>query len=138
MSLTAKNIFVNLPVKDLRRSMDFFGEIGFEFNEQFTDENATCMVMNDNIFAMLLREEFFRSFTKKDIPDPTQSSEVIVALTADSREDVDEIFNKALAAGATSAGDPIDHGFMYSRSFRDPDGHLWEFFYMDPDGAKQQ
>jgi predicted lactoylglutathione lyase len=138
MSLTTKNIYVNLPVKDLRRSTEFFGQIGFQFDERYTDENATCMVMNDNIFAMLLREDFFQSFTKKEIPDPGRSAEVIVALTADSRARVDEIFNRALAAGATSAGDPIDHGFMYSRSFRDPDGHLWEFFYMDPDAEGQQ
>ncbi|TKI56726.1 glyoxalase/bleomycin resistance/extradiol dioxygenase family protein [Brevibacillus antibioticus] len=131
MALQSKQIFVNLPVKDLNKSIDFFTAIGYEFNPQFTDQNAACLVISENIFAMLLVEEFFQTFTKKELTDATRSTEVIVALSADSREQVDEIVSKALAAGATPSKDPIDHGFMYSWSFQDLDGHLWEFLYMD-------
>ncbi|MFG0215709.1 VOC family protein [Brevibacillus porteri] len=131
MALQSKQIFVNLPVKDLNKSIDFFTAIGYEFNPQFTDQKAACMVIGENIFAMLLVEEFFQTFTKKELTDATRSTEVIVALSADSRAQVDEIVNKALTAGATPAKDPIDHGFMYSWSFQDLDGHLWEFLHMD-------
>lgn len=130
MSVRADKIFVNLPVKDLNQSIAFFTEIGFEFNPQFTDENATCMVVSENIFVMLLVQDYFKTFTKKEISDATISTEVIVALSAESKEKVDEIVNKALAAGGKASNDPIDHGFMYGWSFQDLDGHLWELMYM--------
>ncbi|USK31960.1 VOC family protein [Bacillus sp. F19] len=131
MSLTADKIFVNLPVKNLNQSVEFFSKIGFEFNPQFTDDNATCMVISEHIFVMLLVEDYFKTFTKKDISDAGKSTEVILALSADSREKVDEIVNKALKAGGSESKDPIDHGFMYGWSFQDLDGHLWEVMYMD-------
>ncbi|XEC94388.1 VOC family protein [Paenibacillus tarimensis] len=138
MALKANQIFVNLPVKDLKKSMEFFSKVGFEFNPQFTDENAACMVIGDNIYAMLLVHDFFKTFTKKQISDTTDKTEVIVALTAESREHVDEIVNRAFEAGAKPANDKTDHGFMYGWSFQDVDGHLWEFFYMDMNAIPQQ
>ncbi|MCH1640043.1 VOC family protein [Paenibacillus timonensis] len=138
MAVTLGNIFVNLPVKDLQRTMKFFQGVGFEFNPQFTDEKAACLVIGENIFAMLLTEEFFKSFTKKEIPDTAGYSEVIVALSADSRGQVDEIVNKALASGGKPYSDPVDHGFMYTWSFQDPDGHLWEVMFMDPSAVPSE
>ncbi|MED4569493.1 VOC family protein [Brevibacillus agri] len=138
MALQSKQIFVNLPVKDLNQSIDFFSALGYEFNPQFTDQNAACLVIGENIYAMLLVEQFFQTFTKKDVTDTAKSMEVIVALSAESREQVDEIVNKAYEAGAKPANDPVDHGFMYSWSFFDLDGHLWEFVYMDEAAAAQQ
>ncbi|MFD0679276.1 MULTISPECIES: VOC family protein [unclassified Paenibacillus] len=137
MGVKADKIFVNLPVKDLNKTVDFFTTIGFEFNPQFTDENATCMVISEHIFVMLLVEPFFKTFTQKDIIDATKSTEAIIALSADSREKVDEIVNKALAAGGTPSKEPMDHGFMYSWSFQDIDGHLWELVYMDESAVNQ-
>ena len=131
MGLQADKIFVNLPVKDLNQSVDFFSEIGFEFNPQFTDENATCMVISEHIFVMLLVEDFFQTFTKKEIANATKSTEVIVSLSAESKEEVNEIVNKAREAGAEVSGEPMDHGFMYQWGFQDIDGHLWEVIYMD-------
>ena len=125
-------IFVNLPVKDLAKSRDFFSRLGYSFNPQFSDENAACLVISDDIFAMLLTEPFFQSFTKKKIADAGTGTEVMIALSADSRADVDELADKALAAGGRSAGDPQDHGFMYGRSFYDLDDHHWEVVWMDP------
>ncbi len=125
-------IFVNLPVKDLGKSIDFFTALGFSFNPQFTDENATCLVISDDIYAMLLTEPFFKSFTNKDIVDATKSTEGILALGVDSRQQVDELVDKALAAGGKPGTFSNDEGFMYARSFQDPDGHLWEVLYMDP------
>jgi predicted lactoylglutathione lyase len=122
---------VNLPVKDLEKTKDFFSKIGFEFNEQFTDKNAACLVIGDNIFAMLLTEDYFKTFTKKDLSNAANTTEVILALSAESREQVDDIVNAALAAGGSPSNDPVDHGFMYGWSFQDPDGHLWEVMYMD-------
>ena len=131
MALKIDNIFVNLPVKDLEKTKDFFSKIGFEFNEQFTDKNAACLVIGDNIFAMLLTEDYFKTFTKKDLSNAANTTEVILALSAESREQVDHIVNAALAAGGSTSNDPVDHGFMYGWSFQDPDGHLWEVMYMD-------
>ncbi|MGG3574019.1 VOC family protein [Bacillus gobiensis] len=131
MGIQMKSIFVNLPVKDLEKTKEFFSKIGFEFNEKFTDENAASMVIGENIFAMLLVEEFFKTFTKKELSDVEKSTEVIVGLAVDSRDKVDEIVNKALDAGGKPSNDPMDHGFMYGWSFEDIDGHLWEVFYMD-------
>ncbi len=128
----SKKIFVNLPVKDLARSVAFFTGLGFSFNPQFTDDKAACLVISEEIFAMLLREPFFRTFTTKEITDTATSTEVILALSLDSREEVDALADRALAAGGRHFNDPSDQGFMYSRSFQDPDGHLWEVLHLDP------
>ncbi|MCA0174002.1 VOC family protein [Bacillus sp. RAR_GA_16] len=130
MVRTAKQVFVNLPVKDLERSITFFKELGFEFNPQFTDKNATCMILNENTFVMLLVEEFFQTFTDKELVNANSSTEVIMALSAESREEVDEIVRQAIIAGGKPANDVMDHGFMYSWSFQDVDGHLWEVMHM--------
>lgn len=129
-------IFVNLPVKNLNKSMEFFAQLGFAFNPQFSDENAACMIIGEDIYAMLLLERFFKSFINKEIADATQSAEVILALSADSREKVDEMVSKALAVGGKPFNEPSDHGWMYSRSFQDPDDHLWEIVWMDPSAVK--
>jgi hypothetical protein len=129
-------IFVNLPVKDLNRSIDFFTKLGFSFNKQFTDQNATCMIVGEDIFVMLLVEKFFKTFIKKEICNTTKSTEAIIALSAESRDKVDQLTAKALEAGGIEPRAPQDHGFMYGRSFEDPDGHLWEVFYMDPSMMK--
>jgi predicted lactoylglutathione lyase len=125
-------IFVNLPVKDLTRSIGFFTALGYSVNPQFTDENAGCVVINEHIYTMLLTESFFKNFTKKTIVDATTSTEAILALSAESREEVDTLVERALGAGGQVANEPSDMGFMYSRSFSDLDGHLWEVVYMDP------
>ncbi len=125
-------IFVNLPVKDLNKSIDFFKQLGFGFNPQFTDANAACMIIGENIFAMLIDEKFFRNFTKKEISDAGKTTEVIVALAVDSREKADFLADKALASGGNFSNEPTDEGFMYGRSFQDLDNHLWEVIYMDP------
>ena len=130
-------IFVNLPVKNLNRAVEFFTKLGFKFNPQFTDENATCMIVGEDIFVMLLVENFFKTFTKKEISDATKSTEVILAITADSREEVDEMINKVIKAGGVEPNEPQDHGWMYGRSFQDVDGHLWEVFYMDASAVNQ-
>jgi predicted lactoylglutathione lyase len=128
----ARKIFVNLPVESLERSTAFFKQLGFTFNAQFTDKNATCMVITEDIYAMLLVRDFFRTFTQKEVANATRVTEAIIALTADSRAEVDDLFKKALAAGATETKEAQDHGFMYVRSFQDLDGHQWELFWMDP------
>jgi uncharacterized protein len=133
--LIPRKIFINLPVKDLQRSVAFFTGPGFSFNPNFTDETATCMIISDDAYAMLLTHKKFQDFTKKNIADTTTSSEAIVALSADSKSDVDTFADKALASGGSPAMPPIDYGFMYGRSFYDPDGHHWEIFYMDPAAA---
>lgn len=124
-------IFVNLPVKDLKKSMAFFEALGFSFNPQFTDETAACMVISDTIFAMLLTHEKFASFSPKPIADTSQSLEVLTALSRDSREAVDDIVAAALAAGGTTFSEPKDYGFMYAHGFQDLDGHVWEVMWMD-------
>ncbi len=131
-------IFVNLPIKDLNRSVEFFTKLGYTFNSQFTDENATCMIISDDIFAMLLVEPFFQTFTKKQIADAKKTTEVIICLSANSRAEVDEMISKAVAAGATIYKDPQDHGFMYEQSYEDLDGHLWEIIWMDPAAINRQ
>jgi predicted lactoylglutathione lyase len=128
----ARQLFVNLPVKDLEKTIDFFTALGFSFNPQFTDETATCMIVSDDIFVMLLTEKKFKAFTPKEISDAAKTSEVLLALSLDNREQVDEMVRKAVAAGGTTYSDPNDHGFMYQHGFQDPDGHIWEVFYMDP------
>ncbi|WP_432071630.1 VOC family protein [Streptomyces wuyuanensis] len=124
-------IFVNLPVKDLDKSKAFWEAVGYTFNPRFTDETAACMVISDTIFAMLLTEARFKDFTEKDVADAATSTEVIVALSAESREKVDELTDAALAAGGSPANETQDHGFMYGRSFQDPDHHIWEVVWMD-------
>jgi uncharacterized protein len=124
-------IFVNLPVKDLDRSVRFFTALGFSFDPQFTDENATCMVISDSAFVMLLLEPFFSRFTTKEIADTARSTEAILSLSADSAAHVDEQYEKAIAAGGSPAGATVQEQGMYSRGFYDPDGHLWEFGFMD-------
>jgi len=130
MSPVASQIFVNLPVKDLKASVDFFTALGFTFNPQFTDENATCMIIGENIYAMLLVEPFFEGFSKTPIPDPRKGHEVLIALQVESNAKVDELVAKALAAGGTAPREAQDHGFMYSHGFDDLDGHVWEIFHM--------
>jgi len=133
----ARKIFVNLPVKRLDRSIAFFKALGFAFNPQFTDETAACMVVSEDIFAMLLTEEKFAGFTPKPIADATKTTEVLTALSMDSRGEVDRMVDAALAAGATPAGEAMDMGFMFLRSFNDLDGHIWEIFWMDPAHLQQ-
>lgn len=124
-------IFVNLPVKNLPQSVAFFTALGFSFNPQFTDETGTCMVVSDSIFVMLLTHEKFKIFTPKPIADATQSTEVLLCLSAKNREEVDDTVRKAVAAGGSTYSAPQDHGFMYAHGFQDLDGHIWEFAYMD-------
>jgi uncharacterized protein len=130
-------IFVNLPVRDLNKSIEFFTKLGFTFNPQFTDENATCMIVGDDIFVMLLVEKFFKTFTPKEISDARHTTEVIVSLSADSREKVDEMVNIALQAGGKPSSEQPDQGWMYERGFQDLDGHLWEIVYMDISAMNQ-
>ncbi|WP_219838049.1 VOC family protein [Paenibacillus sp. R14(2021)] len=137
MGVTSGKIFVNLPVKDLSKSVAFFNSVGFGFNDQFTDANAACMVISEHIYVMLLSEDYFRTFTKKPVADAAASTEVILALSAASKESVDEIVYKALSNGGKISNDPIDHGFMYAWSFQDIDGHLWEVLYMDDSAVNQ-
>jgi predicted lactoylglutathione lyase len=125
-------IFVNLPVRDLPRSVSFFTRLGYSFDPRFTDENATCMIIGEEIFAMLLVEKYFASFLDKPVADARHASEAIVALSLDSRAEVDRLVETALAAGARRYAEPKDHGFMYQWGFEDLDGHVWEYFWMDP------
>ena len=127
----SRKIFVNLAVQDLKRSMDFFGKLGFQFNPQFTDDKAACMIVNDDTSVMLLSEPFFRTFTKREICDTRSQTEGLFALSCSSRAEVDEMANRALASGGKRAMDPQDHGFMYGSSFYDPDGHHWEVLWMN-------
>ena len=131
-------VFVNLPVKDLNRSKDFFNRLGFSFNPQFTDEKAACMVLNDSGYVMLLSEEFFKNFTKKHIADATKETEVLVSLSAESKERVNEITDKALSIGASKAAEPQVMENMYGRSFSDLDGHIWEIIWMDMNSIRPQ
>jgi uncharacterized protein len=130
-------IFVNLPVKDLEASKRFFGELGFTFNPQFTNESGACMVIEENIFAMLLTEPFFSGFINGEISDANATKEVLVCLSAQSREEVDQFLAKALAAGARPWKPNQDHGFMYGCSFQDLDGHVWEVMWMDAAAVQQ-
>lgn len=132
----ASKIFVNLPVKNLNRSVEFFIKLGFSFNQQFTDETATCMIVTDDIFVMLLTETKFKTFTPKEICDAKKYTEVLVCLALESRAKVDEMVQKAVAAGGTTYNEPQDHGFMYSHGFQDPDGHIWELIFMEPSAIK--
>ena len=134
----ARKIFVNLPIKDMERSQAFFRALGFSFNPQFTNEQGACMVISEDIFTMLLVEPFFQTFTKKPIADAKKSTEVLVCLSCDSRDEVDALVKKALAAGGTAPNAPQDHGFMYAHGFEDLDGHIWEVMWMDPNAVPPQ
>ncbi len=131
----ATKIFVNLPVKDLNRSVEFFTKLGYTFNKKFTDENATCMIIGEDIFVMLLVEKFFKTFIKTEIADATKTTEALICLSADSRTAVDAMIKKAVGAGATTYKEPLDHGFMYGHGYQDLDGHIWEIMWMDPAAA---
>jgi predicted lactoylglutathione lyase len=134
---TATKIFVNLSVKDLSRSKDFFAKLGYSFNAQFTDETAACMVVSEDIYVMLLTRAKFKEFTPKGICDTTKSIEMLVCLSCESRAQVDEQVRKAVAAGGTTYAAAKDYGFMYGHGFQDPDGHIWELAWMDPSAIKQ-
>ena len=125
-------IFVNLAVNDLDRSKAFFKRLGFTFNPQFTNETAACMIIADDIYAMLLTHPKFKEFTKKDIADAHKTTEVLTCLSFDSKDKVNEIVDRAIAGGGTEAREPQDYGFMFGRSFNDLDGHIWEIIWMDP------
>lgn len=130
----SRKVFINLPVADLRRSVDFFTALGYQFNPQFTDEKATCMIVSDDIYVMLLVESFFKTFTPKPVADAKKTTEVLVCLSAESRAEVEEIVSKAVAAGARTPMPAQDHGFMFQHGFEDLDGHQWEYAYMQPSG----
>jgi len=127
----AKQIFINLPVKDLKKTMTFFKKLGFAFNMQFTDDKAACMIIGENIYAMLLLEKFFKTFTNKEIADAKKTTEVLIAIDAESRQSVDEMIRKAVEAGGSTYRNPQDNGWMYGHSFADLDGHQWEVLYLD-------
>ncbi|MBB1624221.1 VOC family protein [Achromobacter sp. UMC71] len=128
-----KQIFVNLPISDMQKSQAFFKRLGFTFNPQFTNDQGACMVVSDDIYVMLLVKPFFQGFTGKPIADATKSTEVLIALSCESRAEVDDLVARAKAAGATVPRQPQEHGgVMYSHGFDDLDGHIWEVFYMAP------
>ncbi|MGE4428320.1 MAG: VOC family protein [Solirubrobacteraceae bacterium] len=129
-------IFVNITVSDLDASKAFFTKLGFEFNPDFTNEDCACMVVSDQGYVMLQTNESIRRFTRKDLVDSHTATEAILCVSAESREEVDTFADTALASGGTPSGDPQDYGFMYGRSFQDPDGHLWEVMWMDPAAAE--
>ena len=133
----ATQIFVNLPVKDLNKSMAFFKSIGYSFNPQFTDETAACLVISNEIYAMLLTHEKFKEFTTKEIVDATKSTEVLIALSTESKAEVNTMLDKVIKAGGKEFRQPMDYGFMFSRSFEDLDGHVWEILWMDPKSINQ-
>ena len=126
-----KQIYVNLPVKDLARSREFFSSLGFDFNAQFSNDQGACMIIGENIFAMLLAEPFFQGFTSKPIANARETTEVLTCLSCESREEIDALVQKALAAGGRAPNPKQDHGFMYGHGFEDLDGHVWELSYMD-------
>jgi predicted lactoylglutathione lyase len=132
---SGRKIFVNLAVRDLEKSKDFFSTLGFEFNPKFTDDKAACMIVSEQAFVMLLTRPFFKTFTKREVCDTNQYTEGLLALSCEGRAEVDEMVKKAIAAGGQHAMDPQDHGFMYGWSFYDLDGHHWEVFWMDPKAA---
>jgi uncharacterized protein len=124
--------FINLPVKDLAKATQFFTALGFAFDPQFTDENASRMIISEETSAMLAVEPFFQGFiAPQAVADTSASREVVIGLSAESREQVDDLVGKALAAGAQDLGEAQDDGFMYMRGFRDLDGHQWSFIHMD-------
>jgi predicted lactoylglutathione lyase len=137
MPADARKIFVNLAVRDPKRSMQFFSTLGFEFNPQFTDDKGACMAVSEEAYVMHLAEPFFRSFTKREPCDTSRETEGLFGLSCASRAEVDRLVKKALAAGGRLAGETQDHGFMYGRSFYDLDGHQWEVLWMDPKAIRR-
>jgi uncharacterized protein len=133
----ATKIFVNLPVRHLNKSVEFFTKLDFKFNPQFTDDAAACMIVSEDIFVMLLTRDKFKAFTPKAICDATKSTEVLVCLSFESREKVNEMVRKAVDAGGTTYNEPQDHGLMYGHGFQDLDGHIWEVIYMEPSAIHQ-
>ena len=129
-------LFVNLPVRDLKQSVAFFTKLGFTFNPQFTDENATCMIVSEQAFVMLLVDKRFKDFTKRQICDAHTHTEALFCFSAGSRDEVKQLVEKAIAAGGSHAMEPQDHGFMFGWSFYDLDGHHWEVMWMDPAAVK--
>ncbi len=136
MSTTSRMIFVNVPVADLAASKTFFAKLGFAFDDNFSDENAASMIVNDQAFVMLLSRERFADFTKKPIADARETTETILCVSADSRDEVDRFADSALAAGGSASGEPQDFGFMYGRSFQDLDGHNWEVMWMSAEAVE--
>ena len=134
----SREVFINLAVKNLEKSMEFFSSLGFTFNMQFTDKNAACMVISDKAYVMLLMEPYFRTFTRRQVADTSRYTEGLFALSCESRAEVDDIVKKALAGGGKPAMDAKDHGFMYTWSFYDLDDHHWEVLWMDPKALQQQ
>jgi hypothetical protein len=130
-----QQIFINLPVENLQRSMDFFTALGFQFNSTFTDEKAACLVLGENLYAMLLHKDFFATFTKKPVADAQQSTEVLLGISIPSRTQVDAMIATAVEHGGQVYLEAQDHGWMYQRSFADPDGHQWELIYIDASQA---
>ena len=133
----ATQIFVNLPVKNLKKSMEFFTKLGYSFNPQFTDETAACMIVSEDIYVMLLTKAKFREFIPKGICNAKKSTEVLLCLSCESREKVDEMVRKAIAAGGMTYAQFKDYGFMYQHGFQDPDGHIWELIHMEPSAITQ-
>ena len=129
---TRHKLFVNIPVSDLQRSIEFFEALGFRFNPHFTDATATCMLVGEDAYFMLLRRERFATFCRRPVGDPRRETTGLYALSVDSREAVDAMVRQAIAAGGAPALEPQDHGFMYGWSFYDIDGHHWELVWMDP------
>ena len=136
MATPSRKLFVNLAVRDVQKSIEFFTTLGFAFNEQFTDEKAACMVVSDEAFVMLLGTAFFKTFTSREVADTSRHTEVLLAVSCGSKSEVDEMVRKAIAAGGAPAMDAQDHGFMYVRSFYDIDGHHWEVMWMDPQAVQ--
>lgn len=130
--MNSRMLFVNLPVRDLPASMEFFRKLGFEFNMKFTNDKAACMIINSHACVMLLSEPFFQGFTKRQLCNTATHTESLVAISCPNREAVNEIVQAAIAAGGKHVLDPVDHGFMYGWSFYDLDGHHWEPFWMAP------
>ncbi len=131
-------IFVNLPIADLHRSVEFFKKVGYTFNAQFSDETATCMVISEDIYAMLLTKPKFKTFIPGEISDATKQTEVLVSLSCDSKQAVDDVIAKAVAAGGKTFRPTDDLGFMYGRAYQDLDGHIWEYFWMDMSAIPQE
>jgi uncharacterized protein len=134
-NLMSHKLFVSLPIKDLDRTVTFFKGLGFTFNPKFTGENAACMLIGEAAYAMMLVESFFKTLTKKQICDTATHVEGAYGISCETRDEVDAMWTKALAGGGKDGGPPEDHGFMYSRSFEDLDGHHWEVVWMDPKSA---
>ena len=137
MATQSRLIYINLAVKDVAASKDFYAALGFEFDENFSGEESACLIVSEQAYVMLLSESHFAELTSRPLADARVGTEAILAVSAESREGVDELADAALAAGGTKAKDPLDHGFMYGRSFHDLDGHHWEVMWISPEGMPQ-